>query len=544
MQELISIPIGTPFAPWIVGGETNFKAIFDKKGVTHSDALFSYRCAMAKRPAISVGKSIPFLFPMADEPRLVDSKRPASVSRTPLTGSTNGRTSELLHGVRVGISVTPAITAQRRKRGPSLSRRTGQSGSVTTKSECKRGICRHATCPQYGRFYIDRPGQERERVSIPLGCVTKSAAIKALREHIQSLGINSAESFERTHNNVMQRTFKQQSRIWLDGIADGSIVAKTTREPMKRATISSYEGIVGFLNDAEKGGIADMALADFSNDAARKLVIRMKSLTPKLSVKTINSYFQVLQLVMASATDSEGNRLFDRKWNLSFIALPKLNPAKQATPSFEVSQIQTIVGKAKGQYAVLYSLLAGAGLRIGEALGLRVEHLLNDCATVSVVQSIWHGKLQSPKTQAAIRKVDLSPDLSRMLREYLGDRTAGFLFQTRNGLPLNSRNIERDSLDKILVEMGIKEKRRLFHSFRRFRESVLLRSETRNILINYWMGHSDEDMSTRYGKQLIEDDAWRMEWAERAGHGFKLPESLIGQLRQPETEENVFAIAS
>jgi integrase len=269
----------------------------------------------------------------------------------------------------------------------------------------------------------------------------------------------------------------------------------------------------------------------------------MKSLTPKLSVKTINSYFQVLQVVMASATDGEGNRLFDRKWNLSFIALPRLNPAKQATPSFEGSHIETIVGKAKGQYAVLYSLLARSGLRIGEALGLRVEHLLNDSATVAVVQSIWHGKLQSPKTQATVRKVDLSADLARMLREYLGDCTEGFLFQTKNGLPLNSRNIERDSLDKIVAEMGIKEKGRLFHSFRRFRESVLLRSETRTILINYWMGHSDEEMSTRYGKQLIENNAWRMEWAERAGLGFKVPESLIGRLRRLEIEKDVFTIS-
>jgi integrase len=439
----------------------------------------------------------------------------------------SGNDDSLRNGIIIG-RISTAITAQRRKRGPSLSRRTGQSGSVSTKPECNRGTCQHKICPQYGRFYIDRPGQERDRVSIPLGRVTKSAAIKALREHIQSRGINSAESFERANNNVMQRTFKEQSRTWLDGIADGSIVAKKTREPMKRATISSYEGIVGFLNDAEKGGIADVALADFSNDAARKLVTRMKSLTPKLSVKTINSYFQVLQVVMASATDSEGNQLFDRKWNLSFIALPRLNPAKQATPSFEGSQIGTIVSKARGQYAVLYCLLGGSGLRIGEAVGLRVEHSLNDCATVSVVQSIWHGKLQAPKTQAAVRKVDLSSGLAQMLREYLGDRTKGFVFQTKNGLPLNARNIERDSLDKILAEMGIKEKGRLFHSFRRFRESILLRSETRNILINYWMGHSDEEMSTRYGKQLIEDDAWRMEWAEKTGLGFKLPESLIG----------------
>jgi hypothetical protein len=96
----------------------------------------------------------------------------------------------------------------------------------------------------------------------------------------------------------MRRTFKQQSRIWLDGIADPSIVAKKTREPMKAATVAGDEGIVDFLNDPEMGGIADAVLADFSNDAARKLVARMKSLTPKLSVKTNNSYFQVLQVVV------------------------------------------------------------------------------------------------------------------------------------------------------------------------------------------------------------------------------------------------------
>jgi len=188
-----------------------------------------------------------------------------------------------------------------------LSRRKGQAGSIFAKSECNKGTCQHKVCPKYGRFYVDRLGQGRERVAIALGSVTKSAAIKALKEHIQSVGINSAESFERAHNNVMQRTFKEQSRIWLDGIADGSIVAKKTREPMKPATVKGYEGIVDFLNDPEKGSIADAVLADFSNDAARKLVAKMKSLTPKLSVKTINSYFQVVQIAVASVTDSEGN---------------------------------------------------------------------------------------------------------------------------------------------------------------------------------------------------------------------------------------------
>jgi hypothetical protein len=60
-------------------------------------------------------------------------------------------------------------------------------------------------------------------------------------------------------------------------------------------------------------------------------------------------------------------------------------------------------------------------------------------------------------------------------------------------------------------------------------------SEARNLLIDYWMGHENREMGTRYAKQLIENIDWRKEWAEKVGLGFKLP-SLpleIGQLGQP-----------
>ena len=37
-----------------------------------------------------------------------------------------------------------------------------------------------------------------------------------------------------------------------------------------------------------------------------------------------------------------------------------------------------------------------------------------------------------------------------------------------------------------------------------------------NLLIDYWMGHENDDMSTRYGKQLLEDVNYRKEWAEKS----------------------------
>lgn len=121
-------------------------------------------------------------------------------------------------------------------------------------------------------------------------------------------------------------TFKQQSKTWLDGIADGSIVSRKSREAMKPATISAYQSCVAFLND--KGGLADVALADLNNGEAKKLIARMKAVMPKLSNKTIVTYFQTVQNVVASVEKDNGDKMYPRDWNLVFIGLPKIDTRK------------------------------------------------------------------------------------------------------------------------------------------------------------------------------------------------------------------------
>ena len=51
---------------------------------------------------------------------------------------------------------------------------------------------------------------------------------------------------------------------------------------------------------------------------------------------------------------------------------------------------------------------------------------------------------------------------------------------------------------------------------------MLQKSEARALLVDYWMGHENRDMGTRYAKQLVEDVEWRKQWAEKVGLGFKL----------------------
>ena len=181
-------------------------------------------------------------------------------------------------------------------------------------------------------------------------------------------------------------------------------------------------------------------------------------------------------------------------------------------------------------------------------MGLEIgKHFSNDCSIVYVRQQRskkGHKIEKYPKTDAGIRDIDLHPDLAVLVKEYIGSGKNGFLFETPGGLPMSARNIMRDSLHPIRKGMGRESAR--FHTFRRFRESILQMSEARTLLIDYWMGHANGEMSGRYGKQLLDNVQWRKQCAAKVGLDFVLPTSKrqpmidkLGQVLRVEEQEAV-----
>jgi hypothetical protein len=182
-----------------------------------------------------------------------------------------------------------------------MSRRVGQNGNVFVKSNCKLGRCEHpkSLCPKCGRYWKDQPGQhERLRVVISLGSITKSAAERKLREHIQRTQVDSVETF----NEVTSpwTTFKQQAEWWLTEMREGRIGSRKRRVPIKPATLAGYQAAVNWLNET----IGNTALADSKNEVAKQFVLKMR--TAELADKTIVNYFQVVKAVVASTVTPEG----------------------------------------------------------------------------------------------------------------------------------------------------------------------------------------------------------------------------------------------
>jgi len=122
---------------------------------------------------------------------------------------------------------------------------------------------------------------------------------------------------------------------------------------------------------------------------------------------------------------------------------------------------------------MLFVLLASTGLRMEEALGLDVaEHVTDDCTTLLIRQKIRHCRVESYlKTDNAYRDVDLHPAVAKMLKVFIGNRTSGFAFRTRNGKPLSDSDILSRHLHPTLEKLG--QEQAGHHAFHRFRVTWL-----------------------------------------------------------------------
>jgi integrase len=393
------------------------------------------------------------------------------------------------------VPATLPLATTIRRRGPSLSRRIGQDGNVFQHSRKWEPAGK-----TYGRFWVDVPGRKRQRKTIALGvCRTITIARQRLREYLVTTGLNNKQTF--TSNTAPATTFRAQAEIWI-----GSLSTRR-RKPVKPATIW------GWRHSLDKWllpNLGDMILADVANAALKSVIDKMAA--AGLAPQSIVTHAKVVKMVVASAVNAEGEEIYPRKWNHNFVGMPVVDPTKQHRPTVTQAELQGILATINTRYRILVALLAGTGLRIGEALGLKADDLTSDCRVLHVLRSIWNGREQLPKTENAVRVVDVAEQLATILREYVAGKT-GYLFSTRNGTPLSQRNVRR-ALHAAGATCG-------FHSFRRYRAAMLRKARVPEDLIGLWLGHA-RSLTDRYATQLREDVEYRSDWCERVGIGFSL----------------------
>ncbi|HEU5409171.1 MAG TPA: site-specific integrase [Nitrospira sp.] len=391
---------------------------------------------------------------------------------------------------------------------------------------------------QSGKWYVVRfwkypPGQDRIHASEKIcpisgeGFLTKGERRRKANEIVAASGVNNPQEFIAETVSV---TFRRQAAWFLNHAMNRK------RNPVKPATSQTWENCLDkWLNP----NLGDLPLASVNNATVKGLVAKMNE--AGLSPKSVSNYVGLVKLVVASAVDDNGEQLHMRRWNHEFIDLPLVEAQHQ--PTFTTDVMSKIIEKADGEFKVLFSLLAGTGLRAGEALGLELKHLSSDCSTITVEQSCWEGDIQTPKTKNAYRQIDVCPKLAELLKAFVKDRQAGLLFVNTIGKPLSQTNVLRRSLHPILTELGAPKAG--FHAMRRFRTTWLRKQRAPEDLIKFWLGHAKLSVTDGYSK-LADDEEFRRQVAAQVGTGFDVPafESVLIPMRPRKTQRRVVSVAA
>jgi integrase len=267
--------------------------------------------------------------------------------------------------------------------------------------------------------------------------LTKPERERKAKEIIAESGADTPECLAHAEGISSGVTFREQAARWINH------VQQRKHKPIAPATVESWQGC---LDVWILPSLGDFPLSAVGNLALKRLVEKMVG--AGLSPKTVNTYSQVVKSVVASAVNEEGEQLFPRKWTHEFVDMPVVEKSKQNTPHFTSEVIAGILAASKGYKQMFCALLAGTGLRAGEAMGLEIDkHVSQNFRTLYIRQKVRRTKLENfLKTDAGRRDVDLCPALAAMLKAFVGERTSGWLFASKAGKFLSQTNLLRRGL--------------------------------------------------------------------------------------------------
>jgi integrase len=283
------------------------------------------------------------------------------------------------------------------------------------------------------------------------------------------------------------------------------------RRPARASSLATFSSHVRRVTPI----IGHEPVETFGNKHLKNLMTAL--VADKLAPKTISDVTSTVKQIIGSVVDENGDQVYPRKWNTQFLDAPVVGLQKR--PCATVDQIHAALKASEGSYKIFYALTAGTGLRIGEALALRIgddgQHSAwgSKNSIVHVRDAFWRGQLGLPKTEAGVRSVELCRALNEFLIKSVDTRT-GFLVASADGSHMKESTLRQSSMAKLGIPGA--------HSLRRFRITHLRRNKVAEELIDYFTGHkSTRNLNDIYSK-LSADAEYRREVAETVGLGFSL----------------------
>jgi integrase len=169
-------------------------------------------------------------------------------------------------------------------------------------------------------------------------------------------------------------------------------------------------------------------------------------------------------------------------------------------------QLARLLSEIPGQWRPLFDLLASTGLRISEAIALRImdADLEAPQPRISVRRAIVNGQLTGPKSRHGRRTIPISRDLADRLGALgAGRGESKLLFVGAQGATLGPGNLRYRVMIPAAERAGVPWAR--FHTLRHTCAALLIDAGASPLRLQRWMGHHSAAFTLDNYGHLIDD---------------------------------------
>jgi integrase len=327
----------------------------------------------------------------------------------------------------------------------------------------------------YGRYRQDLPDGERLQRKVRIGTLaqypTKASAQIALLKIIEG---------EQPPDPKAVMTFKELAERW----------EKTEGATKKGSTLEHYQA-----------AIRNYLLPTFGNrkiDSINREQIQLflaKQAT-EYSDSSLRTMRAVLRMLFGWAVICD----WLPKSPVIKIKLPRVTGGKKVVRvALTADQVTALSERLREPYATLVPFLYSTGLRIGEAVALKWEDF--DGNLFHVRRRLFNGEFDTPKSKSSIRDLPIEDGLLARLKALGGKE---YVFSSRVGTPIDSRNSLRRYIHPVAKELGITLSG--WHDFRHSLTTQMRKDGVHPKIVSAVLGHSKVDLAMDvYDRVAIEE---------------------------------------
>jgi integrase len=321
-------------------------------------------------------------------------------------------------------------------------------------------------------------------------CPTRKLALRLLNErlaHVNSISYKPTTSL----------TFADLAAKWKESVL-----------PQHKA--SSKSGELAHIDKWLTPVFGGHKLTEITVEMLQRFVTQQTS-----APKTVRNIFSTFRLIWHTA-EEWGYVPYD-SLRLKAVKLPKKRRVA-AVPYFSMEESKRIITAAKEPFKTMYWIAAETGIRAGEVVALKKGDIDLVLGVVHVKESAWRGKLQTPKTDNAIRQIAISPQLVLHIVQYVQNcwrpSEENLLFSTKNGTAFDHYNLVSWQLQPLVVELGIRTADTVkgvgFKAFRHGSATIMDRMNAPIRMRTERLGHSDPMMTLGTYTHAVSEDEQRI----------------------------------